>query len=470
MAYKPPQPRYQTPRTSTRPTFGPAVADLSARLGRVLLPWQRTVLDVALEVDVSRETFAYPLVVVSTQRQSGKSTAMLTKKTHKAIARPDRRLWLTAQTGKDARDLWADHVRFLDSTPLAAAYTKLTSNGHERLTFRNGSTIAPHPPTERSLHGKQSDDNDIDEGWVFDAIAGQSVMQAIVPTQATRPGAQTWVWSTQGHDGSEFFNDLCDRGRAGDPDICYLEWSVPPSADPTDLEVIAAHHPAFGYLLDADSLRRARAQLPDDNEWARAFGNLRTRGSASVIDAGQWAAITAHPDTVLANHDGPAGWSVDVSPDRDYATIAVCRLSPAGRPVAKVIDHRPGESWAAARLLELIAATPRRAVAIDAGGPAGSVADELRRAGVDLVPMPGRDLAAACGGLWRDIREGTITLVSNVDLDAARESCVRRPAADSWVWARRIDGAPVSPLWAVTLARWAVDRAPKPSPAPVMVV
>src|ERR1043165_8905339 len=44
-------PRYATPRNPARATWGARLAEVAAAYGKPLLPWQRVLADVALELD-----------------------------------------------------------------------------------------------------------------------------------------------------------------------------------------------------------------------------------------------------------------------------------------------------------------------------------------------------------------------------------------------------------------------------------
>lgn len=45
------EPKYGTKRNPNNPTFGARIAAVAAYLGGTLMPWQRQVADVALELD-----------------------------------------------------------------------------------------------------------------------------------------------------------------------------------------------------------------------------------------------------------------------------------------------------------------------------------------------------------------------------------------------------------------------------------
>jgi hypothetical protein len=87
------------------------------------------------------------------------------------------------------------------------------SNGAEAFTFINGSKFRPFPPTRDALHGEQSDSVDADEVWSYDEQQGDDLLQAVVPTQLTRPGAQLWLWSTRGDRHSVWFHNLIEAGH-----------------------------------------------------------------------------------------------------------------------------------------------------------------------------------------------------------------------------------------------------------------
>src|SRR6266567_9250698 len=78
------QPRWATPRTD-RPTLGGAVAAAARRFGVELMPWQRYVADVALEVNPATGLLVYREVRVTVPRQSGKTTLDLAVSVQRAL-------------------------------------------------------------------------------------------------------------------------------------------------------------------------------------------------------------------------------------------------------------------------------------------------------------------------------------------------------------------------------------------------
>jgi hypothetical protein len=445
------------------------VAKVARALGLPPMPWQLYTATVGGEVNACGR-YVYPLLIVSVPRQSGKSALMLAQAVHRCLQAPDREVWFTAQTGKDATDLYRKFVGRVMKSPLRelVAGKPAFRAGNECLTFVNGSTLRPFSPGRDALHGKQSDHVSIDEGWSFDEAHGMDLFQAVGPTQVTRPGAQTWVWSTRGDALSVWFHGLVARGQAGDPDVALFDWGIPAGA-PVDLETIVAHHPAVGHTQTRDSLRAAQASLGNKPaEYARAYGNRATGGKELVIPADAWnAARTTEPLP-----PGVPAYGIAVYEPRDGGDVTgalyAAAADEAGRPVLELLEHRPGRAWLAPAVLRL--RDRGQGVAVVRGGPAGPVADALELAGVELLELSGIDYANACQD-FRDriaddaAREQGPRLLhrDSEDLDNAIDVAGRRFvvgfAEGAWVWSVKDSTGDIAALQAATVAAWAVARA-----------
>jgi len=458
--------------------MGRAVGRAAQATGTPLMPWQQLVADVGGEVDDSG-LYRYPLVVVTVQRQAGKTRLDLAQSVQRCLQGPRRKVWHTAQTGQEARKKWGELVDDVLTSPLKSAVLgkPKRSAGSEALTFVNGSKLAPHPPTRDGLHGEQSDTNNVDEAWAFDDLQGDDLFQAIVPTQATRAGAQTWVWSTAGDRSSTWFRKLVERGRAGEPDLAFFEWGIPDDADPMDLEVIARHHPAHGFTQTLDSFRRAQVQLADKpGEFARAYGNRWTGGGERVIREAVW--LGAQTELVLP--EGRPAYGAATNEDGSMSAVVAAVLDAAGRPWLEVIAHRPGRSWAAPFIKEL--QDRGQGIAIKRWGSSAPVADQLERDGVDLLPMISNDYAAGCQDFYdrlhdRVPEDADVSVLGTPaaqlvhrrhdGLDAAVDVAGRQKLKDGgWVWSPTKSTGDISTLEAGTLAAWAALRNPVELPAP----
>lgn len=456
--YGMPAPKFATARDASRPTRGTRQAKFAdVWLGRPFMPWQRYVADVAGELDDDGLP-VYPLVVVTVQRQAGKTTMALAKSGERCLSVPGTRSWYTAQTGQDARAQWAELVAYMQTAhvPLNGLVQVRRGGGTESLNFLNGSTLRPHPPIEKALHGKQSDDSNIDEAWAFSELEGRALMQAIAPTQLTRPGAQTWIWSAGGTASSTWLAELVARGRGGDPAMAYFEWGIPDDLPLDDLAAIAAHHPAFGHTINARAIRQLRAQFPNDADFARAAGNRWTEViggaiSAEVYEAAKW------PDPIPA--EVPVGYGAATSLDRTETAIVAAAELEDGRLVVEVIDVIPHAHGVHDQVAGWCHDGP---LAVDPVGPSATLWDNLRTSTrAEVLPLTTGDVTAACAGFTDGLAAGAIRVRTHPALDAAVAVAVRRHVRDgAFLWARRAAGASVAALEAATLAVWAVRHRP----------
>lgn len=446
--------------------MGPAVARVARVLGTPLMPWQQYVADVGGEVD-ERGRFVYSLVIVTVPRQSGKTTLMLAQSVQRCLMGERRKTWHTAQTGQAAREKFRELADAVTSSPLGelVAGKPRKAAGSEALTFLNGSALRPHPPTRDGLHGAQADHNDVDEGWAYDEIQGDDVMQAIRPTHATRPGAQTWVWSTRGDRSSVWFHNLIEQGYAGLRGVALFDFGIPDGADPTDIDVIARHHPALGYTIEREFLEAEQVGMSDKpGEFARAYGNRSTGAAERVIPLEPWEDAR----TTATLPSGRPAYGIAVASDGSAGALVAAVLDHLGRPVLEVVEHRPGRSWLVERVVELV--DKGHGIAVDRRGPAAPVADRLELAGVELLPLGLTDATAGCQDFYDRVTDPAgprLLHRSSELLDDSLDVAERRFVGDGgWAWKRNPHSAP---LEAATLAAWAVARNPEPEAAPFVM-
>lgn len=467
---RPAEPRHHSERRPGTRTHGPRIARISHALGkRPFIPWQHRAADLFGEFDPATGLLTRSLGVLTVQRQAGKTELVKAMIVDRCLFHgPAQRVWYTAQKGDYARDQWAAVVTELSAkgSPLAGLVAAIWSKGSEVLTFPNGSTFRPFPPTRDALHSKQTDLVLVDEAWRHDPVRGAEIMQAISPTQQNRVKLgfgrpQTILLSTMGTADSTWWHSWVDKGRAGDPTIgAYIEYGIGDAGDPDDLDAVVAAHPAIPYLTDREFLAGERGKMAG-NEFARAYGNARTATDQRFIDLAAWrAASTA---------DAPTGRLVlafDAAPDRSRSAI----VAVAGA-VAEVIDSRPGVEWLPDRMHDLAAKWTPAAIIVDKGGPAAPLADRLERAGLslELTAVGTADYAAACVQLTDALAARTVRYRQHPALDLAADAAVPRPVGDGmWAWGRRKSGGPICEIVALTLALWGDAHRPAPPLRPVV--
>lgn len=474
-------PVWGTPRRLDRPTFGPAVTLCGAGLGKRLMPWQQYASDVIGEYNPDTGRPFYREYRIAVPRQMGKTTLVLAKSVHRCIGFGQvQRCAYAAQTRIDAakkmRDEYLPALR--DSPVYSDWFESRESQGSESVTWLNGSTWAVQAVQPKSGHGPT-----VDEGLIDEAFAQQDgrTEQGMRPAMMTRQQAQLGVLSTAGKaDGSSPYWEakvLDGRARveAGqDQGIAYFEFTAATREDPVgkdvdmlDPAVWARCMPALGYTASVETIRAdvdgMLGQPDGEDEVARAYGNL-WRGSGrgkSPIDGAAWARCLAEHASIV----GVPVWSVDINPDQDWCTVAVAGRSTLHRDVVHVelVDHRPGPTDWALDVLRLRAGRyGRRLVVLDGAGPAAHLAPALRKAKfqVEVLQLP--QLSAACMDITKEVTSSRVSHLGDTNLNTAVQGAGKRKFGDRWAFSRGASGTNITPLMAVTLARFGVVTWPSP--------
>lgn len=424
------------------------------------MPWQRLVGNVLGEVD-ERGRRVYGFALVTVQRQAGKSLSVFVMQGERAFSVPGHVGWYTAQTGQDAAD---ELVKFydvvLDKAPLSRVMRIARSRGSERLWTPNGSVIRSHPPNEEKLHGKQSDDNDLDEAWAFTREEWRLLLQAIGPTQVTRPDPQARAWSAGGTPESTALADLVAQLRQsmtnggviklGEVEVPFagFEFGIPDDSDAEDLDVILEHHPARDHTITREALLRLRALLPDPDGWARAAGNRWSSVINSAIDGRLWQDLR-YPDPLP--EESRLGWGAARAEDGSHVVIAAATQLDDGRVVAEVADVVPS-AYRAADLVAEWAGEDR--LSVDPSGPSSSLAEDLGRKSLrHFDALSTRQASAACQDLLDGMTGRRILFRQDDALDKSVAVAQKRKVADGGVmWSRSNVNGSVAALEAVTYA------------------
>lgn len=453
-------PRIATERTS-RESRGHEVAKIAEMMGTPLMPWQRQVVDVALEVDDAGE-LVYREVVLTVPRQSGKSTLLVALMLWRCLAWGNRqRVAYTAQTGSDARKkVIDDFAPMLMDSPLAAMVQKVYRlNGDPSINFVNGSRIQALPTTITAGHGMTLTGG----GFIDEAFADVDDRreQALLPAMATCPDAQLWVVSTAGTDESAYLNRKVLTGRecavTGSGRIAYFEWSAPDGCDADDPQVWAECMPALGHTISTAAVEHARATMPD-GEFRRAYLNIWTRNDERVIPGSLWDRVQSD-----VAPDGRLVFAVDVTLDRSMASIVAADETGC----VEVVDNRQGVDWLPDRIAELTE-RHRAPVALDAYGPAGVLADVLEERKITPIRYTTRDACFAANLFYDEIVNGTARVRPHDALTLAVAAAEKKPLGSSWLWARMNPRADLSPLHAATIAYHAARHRNTPTPRPVI--
>ncbi|MFJ1808537.1 MULTISPECIES: terminase [unclassified Streptomyces] len=464
---------WQTPPIQTAPpavsTAGQEAIDLAARAGLHLDPWQQHVLRVGMgeKPDGSWASFE---VAVNVPRQNGKGGIIEARELWGLFIGGEELILHSAHEFKTAKNAFKRIERLIRQNPDLHKRVKTYRQtvGEEGIELHTGQLLRFIARSKGSGRGFTGHCNVMDE----DMILGDNEMDALLPTMAAVADPQIWYLGSAGIGApSVQLGRLRRRAVAAievgvpDPSLAYFEWSVDPHVDecPQDCaehddaasdDAVLKSNPAIGYRLTLEKVARERATLSKDGYARERLGvgdyPSDVADTWQVIGEEAWRALAASDSTP----SDPVAFAIDMTPERSHAAIGVAGEWRGGTH-AEVVDHRPGTGWILDRAAALHEKWKPRCWVVDGAGPAGSlIADLEERLGVTVVQPKGRDVAAACGQFFDAVAEQTLSHLDQAPLAAALAGAQKRPLGDAWAWARRIVSVDISPLVAVTLARW----------------
>ena len=432
---------------------------VAENLGFELFEWQKEVSNTALELD-DNGNFFYRTCGATVGRQNGKTT-LLVFRIALELLKPGTMTIYTSQDRNQARHKFDEHVELLMGTPFKKRIKKyVRANGQEALYMNNGSSYRVVTPNSTGARGLSVDLACIDEALTHDL----RLVSAIQPTMATKPSAQLWITSNAGGPYSTLLQHYRKLGHEKSPALCWHEWT--PYEDNFDMfdenvwyEAIPTLGEEAGVTLPAvqEAVQTTDATI-FAQEWLNVWPSLVTQ---TVIDADKWDKLIRH-DVQIQNY---MVFGVDVSPDRDRASIGAAGINGAFTAL-EVIESENRIGWLKDRILELHVKW-RMPFVIDSGAAASSLIGELEAEGVSIIPINMRQYGQACGSFYDAVEEGTIAHLGDIRLQTAIEGATKRKLGEQWAWSRK-SNVDITPLVACTNARYALVAgltAPEPKGA-----
>lgn len=470
----------QRPRLWTVPprisSAGQEAIELAASAGLELDPWQAWVLDQSLG-ERADGMWAASHVALIVPRQNGKGSILEARELAGLFLFGERTIIHSAHEFKTSKEAFLRIRTLVENTPdLAKRVARYAlSHGEEGIHLKNGQRLLFATRSSGGGRGFTGDTIILDEAYNL-TDAG---MAALVPTLGTAPNPQVW-YTTSAPDKTLAPCEVISRVRAralGDNPgrLAYFEWSIDPHDDfcPADCdqhddlddpESVRKANPSLGIRLNPESVEDERAAL-SDTDWARerlSVGNWVVEGNAwRVFDQQVWTGLV----DMASEPVEPLAFGLACTPDLSYGCIAVVGAREDGLIHGEItgdgeqLDHRPGTGWMVQRIKDLVERWKPCAVVVDRGSPAGALMPRLEEAGVEILSPSTRDYAGACMSFYTDVmpRQNSPSVFRHRDqapLNSAVAGVEWRNLADLKAWNRRGASADISPLEAVTLARW----------------
>lgn len=430
------------------------------------MPWQRLVLDVALELD-DDANFVYREVVLLVPRQAGKTAIDLGLTAWRALAFEGfARTVLAEQDRNHARTKFIEEwMPCLEASEIGDRFTLRKTNGSEAIYWDTGAISTIIANTETSGHGlTRVGLAIIDEAF---ALTDNRLEQALAPTQATVVDAQTWITSAAGDDRSEFLRAKRDRGRdlaiAGVTEgIAYFEWSAYPGelntpvdpdavVDVDDPEVWVGTHPAVGFTIDERTVAADHARM-DRDEFARSYLCIWPGSStrARVVPPEEWEAHYEAPQELVEN----VTLAVEASPDLATGCLAVAGRREDGRLAVEIIAYQDGARWLPAAMARWKAKNRGGRIVCDGKSPAASLWNEFVRLKCEPEKAKYEDVHRAAAAFVHGFTEGDYAHPGAAPLDRAVERAIKLQIAkgDAFTFGRESTDDDIAPLRAAALA------------------
>lgn len=339
---------------------------------------------------------------------------------------------------------------------------KWLGTGQQMTELRNGGTIWYRTRTNGGGRGV----DDIDRLVVDEAQhAQEDHLAALTPTMLANENAQLNALGSAGIDGkSAWWWRMRIRALSADPaglgwvehgaERVHLDEAGVPVQDPvdvTDRSLWPGANPSLithrGQGMD---FFEEQFQRLDPRSFAREHLGVwdppPIEDDASILPLERWRAKAKK-----VQRKKQIAYAVDAAPDLTSAAIGVSD----GRSVV-VVEHHPGSGWLPAALAGRLVSQPGP-VYLDPRGPAGALLTGLQGHGIQWVEITPAQHAQACGGLLGALLDDGESFFHDDQpaLNAAVAGASRRPYGDAWAWNRKSASVDISPLVAVTIARWA---------------
>lgn len=430
----------------------PSVRDTSAQIGILYDDWQQELNRAVLAKD-SVGLYAADTVVISICRQAGKTFDVGGLVFADSIINPGTTTVWTAHRFKVSRESF-NEMRAWAKRPELTAHIDYdaitTAAGNECIPFRNGSRILFAARERGAIRGFTKVRRLVlDEGQILTEAA----MSDLVPTTNQAENPQIIIMGTppKPSDPGEVFTSLRAQALEGEIDgVLYVEFGADPDVALDDWNAVAQANPSFPKRTTKAAVLRLRKLLTNDDDYRREGLGIWSAGLQveQVVPSPAWARCCVP----AAERGDRVAYAIDAAPDGKSAAIAA-----SDGLVAAVLEHAPGTAWVAPMMAELLAKR-EGPVFLDPRSPAGALLVDLVEAGVTTTDVSPQQHAQACGGLLAavtfDGTERRFIHLGQEALDAAVTGATRRVYGDAWAWSRRSSHVDISPLVAVTLARW----------------
>ena len=444
----------QEPRISNRPAYESSSGDeavaLCEHVGLHLDPWQQLVLRESLG-ERSDGLWSAKSVGLIVPRQNGKGEVLVARELAGLFVLGERLILHSAHEFKTAQEAFFRIARYVQDSPtLSKRVEKIsTAHGEEGIILKSGQRLRFVARSKSSARGFSAETIILDEAFNLT----NEMMAALGPVLLAQENAQIWYTSSAGMEVSDVLRNLRERGTQGGEGakrLAYFEWSAHEDCDTDDREAWKQANPALGYRITEEDIEEQRGMLGDEQFRREILGIWFDDSALIVIPLSHWETLINRRSTPGL----PMVFSVDFSPERDSASIAMSGRNDDGKVHVELVDYRPGEgtAWVLRRVLELQERWAPAAWVLDPSGPVGGLLPALNEHEIEPMTPTAREYSHGCGQFYDLAMNNELVHMGQASMTSALASARKRLMGDSWAWSRKDSKSDISPIVAATLA------------------
>lgn len=437
--------------------------EFAERIGIQLMPWQRNVLGEMLKT--KDDSWVYRSWSLITGRQQGKTYLSTLRILAGVYLFGEKDILMMAVNRKLSLMTFRQIDHFVRTVPELRQewINTYTTNGAERMTFKNGAQISIVAATPNGSRGFSADLLFVDE---LRAIDQETFDAAIYTTNARK--AQIVTVSNAGSKESKVLNDLRERALSGSaPSLGWFEWSAHPSRDIMDVEGWKESCPALGHFLSFETLDHL-ARTNDPMAFRCEVLCQWVDNVASPFEP-QSFEQNADPSIVLTE-GGDLFFAFDKSHTQRHAALV------AGQKVGDVVNLFVLQVWNSQHPIDEVRLASDINVHVKKWRPRVVMYDKfmtqntatyLSASGVPLQECSGRNQVEASHRFAQMLVSKSIRHRDEKELNDSIASCSSKITENGWRLVRRRSSGEICAAICAAMVSW---QAGQPQSVPVLIV
>jgi phage terminase large subunit-like protein len=433
----------------------PEVIEFAKSVGIKLMPWQMNALgDMLLVKDGN---WVGKTIGLCVSRQNGKTELAKLRILAGIYIFGEKTIAMMSSNRNMAVTTFRQiHYLIQDTPALLGLWEKTYStNGNERIRFKNGAEIIVVAATNEGARGLSVDFFFIDE---LRDIKPEAWDAALYTTQA-KPASQILAVSNAGDKGSQILNQLREKGiEDKTPSLRWLEWSAHPSLKITDRKAWAQANPALGHTITAEILEH-RIRTGEPNQVRTEMLTQWVDNLASPWPIGAWESCKV--ENMVFEAGASTFFAIDISPSRRHAALVGAQMD-GDKVKLKCLQTWKSEASIddlkmASEINEHIKRFRPKMLLFDRYTTAG-VAARLAHTGVPVMEISGQLFASACDEMLAAMSHNRIAHGDEYELSESVNSCAMRTTDSGWRIVRRKSAGEVASAICSAMLIWYANK------------